>query len=49
MAKMKPRRKSTRQETIAPDGPNWILIGSIVGISAIVLIALAVVSTLNPP
>ncbi|MEM8856844.1 MAG: thioredoxin domain-containing protein [Chloroflexota bacterium] len=49
MAKMKPRKKTTRQETVQAGGPNWVLIGSIVGIAAIALIALAVVGTLNPP
>ena len=48
MAKMKPRRKSSRQETIIPDGPNWVLIGSIVGVAAVALIALAIIGTLNP-
>lgn len=49
MAKMKPRRKSTRQETLTPEGPNWVLIGSIVGIAAVALIALSVINSLNPP
>lgn len=50
MTKMKPRRKSTRQEnvTTTSSGPNWVLIGSIVGIAAIALIALAVIGSLNP-
>jgi len=48
MTKMKPRRRSTRQETVQTSGPNWMIIGSIIGISAIALIALAVVSSLNP-
>ena len=50
MTKMKPRRKSTRQESsvISSDGPNWVLIGSIVGVAAIALIALAVIGSLNP-
>ena len=48
MSKMKKRRKSTRQEIKESGGPNWILIGSIIGISAIALIALAVVGVMNP-
>ncbi len=48
MTKMKPRRKSTRQETVETSGPNWVLIGSIIGITAVALIALAVVGSLNP-
>ncbi len=48
MTKMKPRRKSGRQETVETAGPNWVLIGSIIGISAIALIALAVIGSLNP-
>ncbi|MEM9774708.1 MAG: thioredoxin domain-containing protein [Chloroflexota bacterium] len=49
MTKMKPRKKTTRQEAVQAGGPNWVLIGSIVGFAAIALIALAVVGTLNPP
>lgn len=48
MTKMKPRRKSTRQETTIAGGPNWTIIGSIIGVSAIALIALAIIGTLNP-
>ncbi|MFK7804681.1 MAG: DsbA family protein [Anaerolineae bacterium] len=50
MTKMKPRRKSSRQETTGSTngGPNWTIIGSIIGVSAIALIALAIVGTLNP-
>lgn len=48
MTKMKPRRKNARQETVEAGGPNWTLIGSIIGIAAIALISLAVVGSLNP-
>ena len=48
MTKMKPRRKTTRQENVQAPGPNWTLIGSIIGISAVVLIGLAVFASLNP-
>lgn len=48
MTKMKPRRKVTRQEGVQSTGPNWTLIGSIIGISAVVLIGLAVFASLNP-
>lgn len=49
MTKMKPRRKSSRQETVQAGGPNWMIIGSIIGISAVALIGLAIFGTLNPP
>ncbi|MFT5193257.1 MAG: protein-disulfide isomerase [Cellvibrionaceae bacterium] len=49
MTKMKPRRRpSSRQESPLTSGPNWVIIGSIIGISTIALIALAVISSLNP-
>ncbi len=48
MSKMKPRRKSARQETSERSGPNWMLIGPIVAIAVIGLIGLGVVGTLNP-
>ncbi len=48
MSKMKPRRKSARQEMKESSGPNWMLIGPIVGIAIIALVGLAVVGTLNP-
>lgn len=48
MAKMKPRRK-TKNEQSESGGPNWVVIGSIIGVAAIALIGLAVTATLNPP
>ncbi|MEM7799159.1 MAG: thioredoxin domain-containing protein [Chloroflexota bacterium] len=48
MAKMKPRRKA---KSVQEDGggPNWLVIGSIIGVAALALIGLAVTATLNPP
>ena len=48
MSKMKPRRKAKKNENVGSDGPNWTLIGSIVGVAAVALIALAITATLNP-
>lgn len=47
MAKMKPRRKASKQDVTA-SGPNWPLIGGIVGVAAVALVALAITATLNP-
>lgn len=47
MAKMKPRRKAKAVEK-ETSGPNWTIIGSIIGVAAIALIGLAVTATLNP-
>lgn len=48
MAKMKPRRKASKQNEVLSSGPNWALIGGIIGVAAIALIALALTSTFNP-
>lgn len=47
MAKMKPRRKVKEQQS-GSSGPNWAIIGSIIGVAAIALIGLAITATLNP-
>ncbi|MEM7801372.1 MAG: thioredoxin domain-containing protein [Chloroflexota bacterium] len=48
MAKIKARKKSKRQEVKSSGGPNWLIIGPIIGIGAIALIALAIVGVMNP-
>lgn len=48
MTKMKPKRRASRREAAESKGPNWMVIGSIIAISAIALISLAVIGTMNP-
>ncbi|MFK7803074.1 MAG: DsbA family protein [Anaerolineae bacterium] len=48
MTKMKPKRRSSRRDAAENKGPNWMVIGSIIAISAIALISLAVIGTMNP-